>query len=350
MELEKEPGVLVGGEEVTGPSIGEQVGEDLGKAEAMAFPLLFLVSLFVFRGLTAALLPLFVGIITIFATFLALRAINTITPLSIFALNMVIGLGLGLAIDYSLFMVSRYREELVRSGPGVDALRRTLQTAGRTIMFSGLTVAVALGALLVFPQRFLFSMGLGGAVCALLAVVTALVPLTALLGLLGTRVNSLAPKRWQRASERTARQEQEGFWYRLAQFVMRRAALVAATTATLMILLGLPFLGINFTGVDASLLPKDTNARKVDEALRSDFGQNRSEGIQLAVEAPRTAGPRLRSYARDLEGLPGVAAVDTPRRLSAGVWQVEVLPARRALDERSLDLVRDIRARGSPFP
>ena len=143
--------------------------KDLRTAEMLAFPILFLLSLIFFRSGVAALLPLMIGGLAIVGTFLLLRVANEFVDVSIFALNLTTGLGLGLAIDYSLFVVSRYREEIAKFGPGAQAMKRTMNTAGRTVLFSSITVAVALASLLVFPQRFLYSMGLGGALVALLA-------------------------------------------------------------------------------------------------------------------------------------------------------------------------------------
>ena len=348
--FENRPGVAVGGAELAEPAIGDQVGEDLAKAELIAFPILFLLSLWVFRGVVAALLPIFVGVLTIFGTFLGLRLVNEATLLSIFALNLATGLGLGLAIDYSLFVVSRYREELARSGPGVEALRRTLASAGRTVLFSALTVAAALAALTVFPQRFLYSMGLSGTISALVAAAVSLTALPALLALLGPRVNALAPARWQRARDREARAEAGGFWYRLSRAVMRRPLPVAVASAALLIAIGLPFTGIKFTGVDASVLPASSGPRQVDDALRREFPPAPSDPIALAVEAPPDARPRLERYAEGLRRLPEAASVAPPRRLDARTWMVEVTPRRAALDERSLDLVREIRDRPAPFP
>src|SRR5205823_5323054 len=150
---------------------------DLAGAELLAFPFIFLLSLLFFRSLVAALLPPLLGVLAILATFFALRIIAGFTDLSVFALNFVTGMGLGLAIDYSLFMVSRYREEAATTGFGVETLRRTLETAGRTILFSSLTVAAAVASLAIFPQRFLYSMGIAGAVVALVAATLALVVL-----------------------------------------------------------------------------------------------------------------------------------------------------------------------------
>ena len=160
--LEGEEGVRVGGNAVAQQQVNEKVESDLQRAELIAFPILFLLSLLFFRSLVAAALPLLIGALAIVSTLLLLTVASQLTSVSIFALNLVTGLGLGLAIDYSLFVVSRYREELARSGPGWSALRRTMATAGRTVLFSSLTVAAALAALTVFPQNFLRSMGIGG--------------------------------------------------------------------------------------------------------------------------------------------------------------------------------------------
>ncbi|MDX6668035.1 MAG: putative drug exporter of the superfamily, partial [Solirubrobacteraceae bacterium] len=282
--VERKPTVLVGGPALTSAKLNERVGMDLGKAEAVAFPLLFLLSLFVFRGVVAALMPIFVGMLTVLSTFLVLRIVNTFVELSPFALNVVVGLGLGLAIDYSLFVVSRYREELARVGRGrppsriygavprgeagaefagseSEALRRAIYTAGRTILYSAITVAIALATLITFPQGFLYSMGIGGAATALVAVTVSLVALPSLLAVLGPRLNALSFKRWQRAAQRTAAQEREGPWYTLAQTVMRRPGPIAAGTALLLILMGIPAWGIKFTGVDSSAVPSDLTPR-----------------------------------------------------------------------------------------
>src|ERR671934_1475064 len=207
--------VRLGGGAIADTQVNSQVTNDLARAELFAFPFIFLLSLLFFRSLVASLLPPVLGVLAILATFFALRVVASFTDLSVFALNLVTGLGLGLAIDYSLFMVSRYREEAAGSGFGVDALRRTLATSGRTILFSSLTVAAALASLAIFPQNFLFSMGLAGAIVALVAATLALVVLPAMLALLGPRVNALAPKRLQRAADRDARPAEVGFWYRL---------------------------------------------------------------------------------------------------------------------------------------
>ena len=287
--LEGRPGVTVGGPQVIGDQAGDQVQEDLARAELIAFPLLFLVSLFVFRGLVAALLPIAVGAVTVLSTFLLMRGVNEIEPMSVFALNLIIGLGLGLSIDYSLFMVSRFREEVGNGSSTADALAATMRTAGRTVLFSAVTVAAALASLVVFEQRFLFSMGIGGALVSLVAAAVSLTILPALLAALGPRVDALSSARWRAAMRREAAHEEEGFWYRHSKRVMKRPGAVAAVTAALLILVGLPFTQIKFTGLDASVLGTSHSARVVEDALASEFPPNRTSPVIVAVRAPESA-------------------------------------------------------------
>jgi uncharacterized membrane protein YdfJ with MMPL/SSD domain len=342
--------VQLGGSALAGPAVGAQAEKDLRAAESIALPLLFLVSLYVFRGLVAALLPVFVGVITVLGTFLGLKLVNGVQLQSIFALNMVVGLGLGLAIDYSLFILSRYREELARSGPGLEPLRRTLSTAGRTVLFSAATVCAALTSLMVFPQRFLYSMGTGGVICTAIAASTALVALPALLAMLGPRVNALAPTAWQRASERTARGEERGFWYRLSHGVMRRPLPIAIACAAVLIAAGIPFLHVKFTGVDASVLPTSSPVRQVSDTLKREFSQSPEAPISLAIDAPPTARRKLDDYVAKLERLPDVKAVAAPHRVVDQLWQIDVTPARGPFDDRTKDLVKRIRSDNAPFP
>ncbi|HUA06412.1 MAG TPA: MMPL family transporter, partial [Solirubrobacteraceae bacterium] len=264
--------VKLGGELVAAAQVNTQVSHDLERAELLAFPFVFLLSLLFFRSVVAALLPPLLGGLAIVATFFALRIIAGFVDLSVFALNLTTGLGLGLAIDYSLFMVSRYREESVKFGFGAAALTRTLQTSGRTIVFSSLTVAAAIASLTIFPQRFLYSMGIAGALVALIAASLAIVVLPALLGVLGPRVNALSPEWLARAADRDARPANAGAWYRLSQIVMRRPAVIAITSASFLIALGIPFFTqVKFTTVDANVLPASATARQVNDTLNTRF-------------------------------------------------------------------------------
>jgi RND superfamily putative drug exporter len=341
--------VTVGGGVVAFNQVGDQVESDLRRAEMLAAPILLLFSLLVFRSLVAALLPLAVGMTTILITFSLLRVVNAAVPMSTFAINLITGLGLGLAIDYSLFMVSRFREELERGGDREEALRATVRTAGRTVLFSATTVAAALAALLVFPLRFLYSMGVGGVLVALTAAAVSLTVLPALLAALGPRVNAIALRRWRVATSRDAAHVESGPWYRLSRAIMRRPAPIAAAAAVALVVVGLPFLRIQFTGVDASVLPPERSARVVDDALRTEFPPGPTAPVIVAVHAGAQERAAVEAYARRLSRLPGAASV-TPPVPARGLWRVDVVPRDAALSAQAKQLVRDIRALDAPAP
>ena len=339
--LAEHPGVLVGGSAVYQEQVNEQVEEDLRRAEMLAFPLLFLLSLLFFRSLVASLLPLMIGALAIVGTFLILRVASELGSISIFALNLTTALGLGLSIDYSLFIVSRYREEIAVHGPGAMAMRRVLATAGRTVFFSSLTVTAALAALLVFPQRFLYSMGLGGALVALLAALISLTVLPAVLTLLGRRVNAGAPRFLQRRAETDARPDESGFWYRLSRFVMRRPIPVATLSALFLIVLGLPFFGIKFNTVDATVLPRSAEARQAYEQLNNHFPPYHDTPIWIAVEG---GGPQAPAQVAARVGrVEGVAEVAPPQRLGNGVVALQAISANPFVSEASQTTVHAIR-------
>jgi RND superfamily putative drug exporter len=345
-QLDDEPGVVVGGFAVAQEQVNSQVEEDLKKAEMLAFPLLFLLSLLFFRSLVASVLPLMIGGLAIVGTFLILRIASEFGSISIFALNLTTALGLGLAIDYSLFIVSRYREEIAKTGPGLEAMRRVLATAGRTVFFSSLTVAAALASLLVFPQRFLYSMGLGGSLVALFAALISLTVLPAVLTLLGTRVNAGAPKFLQRRAEADARPAQEGFWYRLSRFVMRRPIPVATLSALFLIVLGLPFFGIKFNTVDPTVLPESASARQAYDTVSQQFPPYRDTPIWLDVEG---GGPKAAAaVAAEVRRLDGVAEVAPPQRLADGVTAVQVVSANPFVSDASQATVKAIRDLSPP--
>jgi uncharacterized membrane protein YdfJ with MMPL/SSD domain len=338
--------VKLGGDAVANAQANTQVGNDLARAELLAFPFIFLLSLLFFRSLVAALLPPLLGGLAIVITFFVLRIVASFVDVSVFALNFTTGLGLGLAIDYSLFMVSRYREESATHGYGAEALTRTLQTAGRTVLFSSLTIAAALASLMVFPQSFLYSMGIAGAIVAVTAATLALTVLPAILAVLGPRVNALAPKRLQRAAAREARPAQDGFWYRLSHLVMRRAAPIAVASAALLIALGIPFTHIKFIQADARVLPTTASARQVDTALRQRFPPNRTSPLEVVVGAP--AGSRhVEQLATRIASLPDVAAVETQGAGSHNAL-IAVAPIHEPLSAQTQQLVHHVRAIKAP--
>ena len=341
--------VKLGGDAVANAQVNTQVSGDLAHAELLAFPLIFLLSLIFFRSVVASLLPPLLGGLAILGTFFLLRVVSTFTDLSVFAVNLTTGLGLGLAIDYSLFIVSRYREEAVRDGYGPEALRRTLRTAGRTVLFSSVTVAASVAALAIFPQLFLYSMGIAGAIVALLAATLALTVLPALLAVLGPRVDALSPPRLRRAAQRDARPARSGAWYRLAQFVTRRPAQVAVASAAVLIALGIPFFTqIRFISADARVLPASASAHQVQTALDAHFPPNRTSPLEVVVGAPASS-PAVRSLSKRIARLPGVSAVAPAQAAGRGTALLEVAPVHGPLTASTEQLVRNVRAIHTPY-
>ena len=344
-----DPRVTIGGAGLANLEVERQVTADLAHAETLAFPILFILLLLIFRGPIAALLPLMVGGITIMGAFLGLRLVAFTTDLSIFALNLVTGLGLGLAIDYSLLVLSRYREESERLGHGGEAVGNTIRSAGRTVLFSSLTVTAAMASLLLFPQRFLYSMGFGGIAVTMVAAVIALTVLPAVLCLLGPRVDWLSFRRGSAVGAAAER----GAWYRLAHAVMNRPAVFAVVTGALLIALGIPFLGIRFTSVDATVLPRTSPARVVADALNSEFPSHTTSPLRVVVDAPTrsaSVAAELGAYGASLSGLREVSAVVPAQPRGDHLWEIDIIPASDPLTPASQSLVKAVRAASSPYP
>jgi uncharacterized membrane protein YdfJ with MMPL/SSD domain len=346
------PGVKVGGLAAFYAQGNDTARSDLIRAEALAFPLLLLIALWIFRGVVAAMLPLVVGALTIVGTLAVLRLASELTNVSIYALNIATALGLGLAVDYSLLIVSRYREEAARAGPGAATLRRTMDTAGRTILVSSITVAGVLSSLLAFPQPFLRSIGLGGILVAAIAGASSLIVLPAILTLLGSRVDALSLPRWRRAAHRSARATDVGVWHRLSQIVVRRPWPIAGLGAALMLLLSSPALSLQITQVDARVVPAGSGARVVDEEVQRRFPATAHAPIFISVRAGTHPAERagVAAYARRLRALPGIASVEGPRAISPHIWQIDVVPLHAPLSPASQELVREIRRTPAPAP
>jgi putative drug exporter of the RND superfamily len=278
------------------------------------------VLIWVFGSFVAALLPLAVGIFSIVGTLAVLRAIAAGTHVSIYAMNLTTALGLALAIDYSLFVVSRFREELHLGRD--EAIRRTMQTAGRTVLFSALTVALSLAALLVFPVYFLRSFAYSGIAVVALAAAAALAILPALLRLLGPRVNALdlrvPVRRWLRRSPPQPVLVEQSFWYRLASAVMRRAVPIGLAVVAVLLVLGGPFLGVKFGYPDDRVLPPSASAHQVGDALRDRFGANASGPVTVVVPDTSRAPSAVGTYAADLSKAPGVTSVVSSAGTFAG--------------------------------
>jgi uncharacterized membrane protein YdfJ with MMPL/SSD domain len=339
-------GVRFGGQDVAFDEINHRTSSDLEHAELLAFPILLLLSLWVFRGLVAAMLPLLVGGFAIVLTFVMLRIVNQFAGLSIFAVNLVTGVGLGLGIDYSLFILSRYREELAAGREPRDAIARTLQTAGRTVLYGSLTVAGALASMLVFPERFLYSMGVGGTIVALMAGTVSLVVLPAVLIALGPRIDSLSPKWMQRGTARAATAGDEGGWARLARAVMHRPGTVALVSTVVLLLIASPALRLALTPADPRVLPASSETRQIAGVLSSDFAVDGSQAITVVVAGTAPAVQAVAAQAQRIAG--GRAQAAPPRQLGKGEWEIDLLPQGSGASTANQALVRRLRALVNP--
>ena len=310
---------LRGGAVVINEAVNDQVKADIGRAEGISTPILILLLILVFGGLAAASLPLAIGGLAILGAFTALRVISIFTDVSVYAVNIVTMIGLGLAIDYGLFVVSRFREELAARGGERDAVQpalvATMRTAGRTVLFSGLTVALALSALMLFDLPFLRSMGYGGVAAVVVAMVGALTVLPALLAVLGPRVNALKvrlPKtlRRKRAAETSAPTAgPHGAWYRIATSVMHRPVAYVVAITIVLLAMGLPFLGVKWGSPDHRALPVGAEARVAGETLNSEFPASGTRPIDAIVTFDRPvaqAAGELAAYEKRVQAVPGI--------------------------------------------
>ncbi|HEU0027340.1 MAG TPA: MMPL family transporter [Ktedonobacterales bacterium] len=310
--------VTIGGGPVFYNDIQRVSEADLRRAELLAFPFALLALLLVFRSVVAAALPAIVGGASVVVALALLYEIALHTPISIFALNITTLFGLGLGVDYSLFMVSRFREELRHGRAAPDALATTMATAGRAVFFSGLTVSIGLLGLVIFPINMLRSVGLGGMLTVAFSIMAAVTLLPAMLAVLGERVNWLPVRlpRFGRAAARPAYSEEHGFWHRLSLWVMRRPVITLIPTLTFLLLLGIPFLNARLAAPDASILPQSVKSRAAFDVLQTQFAQSETTPIVLAVEtqdsplAPATL-TALDQYVRRIEADARVARVSS---------------------------------------
>ncbi|WP_436794423.1 MMPL family transporter [Actinospongicola halichondriae] len=296
--------------------VGETIETDLLRAELIAIPITLLLLLFVFRGLVAASLPLAVGALSVVSTFVVLETINSVTDVSVFALNLTTAMGLGLAIDYSLFVVSRFREELADGHEPNVAVVRTVRTAGRTVAFSAGTVAASLLALLVFPIGFLKSFAYAGVAVASLAGIFSLTVLPALLAVVGHRIDALSFGR-----KRVRGRVEDGAWYRIASAVMKRPLPIATAVIAVLLVLGIPFLRIELGLPDDRVLPVDAPSRVATDIIRDEFDSGESDAASvIAVDIGDPADPEVAAtiddYAAALSTGDDVARVDA----STGIY------------------------------
>lgn len=340
--------VKVGGPVAVRHEMQTIIQEDLLRAELIALPVTLVLLVMVFGSAVAALLPLGIGIVAILGTNAVLRGLTEFTDVSVFAMNLTTALGLGLAIDYALFIVRRFREELSTGAEPLTAVGTTLRTAGRTVLFSALTVAVSLAAMLLFPQYFLRSFAYAGIAVVLLAAAAALILLPAALVLLGHRVNSLdlrTPLRRGRPGKRPG--EEGAAWGRAATLVMRRAPFFALGTTAVLVLLGLPFLGVKFGTADDRQLPSTAESHTVQQHIREGFPGSPGGALDILAEGPATRA-QYAAYKERVAALPEVVRVDGPL-VKGDTAYFTVLPEGEAVDDPAQRLVGDLRAVDAPF-
>jgi RND superfamily putative drug exporter len=297
--------------------INAQTKRDLVVMESIAIPLSFLVLVWVFGGLLAAALPVAVGLLAIAGTTAVLRAVALTTEVSIFALNLTVALGLALALDYTLLIISRFREERADGADRDEAMTRTMATAGRTVLFSALTVGFSMGALALFPMYFLKSFAFAGAAVVALTAVAALLVAPAAIVLLGDRVDALDVRRLGRRLLRrptpAARPVQQLSWYRLTKFVMRHVVLVGLPVIALLVVLGAPFLGVRWGFPDDRVLPGSASTRQVGDQLRDNFPSDPASAVTVVIpHSSDVSTAELARYAAQLSRVAGVSSVSAP--------------------------------------
>ena len=314
--------VAVTGQAEVFRQVGSTIEDDLATAELIALPITAVLLVLIFGSVVAALLPLAIGIFSVFSTFLVLRVLTGFTDVSIFALNLTTALGLGLAIDYSLFIVSRYREELAGGQEPRDAVVRAVRTAGRTVAFSSVTVAISLAALLVFPQFFLRSFAYAGIAVAVAAAIGSVVVLPAILAVLGRRIDT-----WQ-VFERHPKPIGTGIWHTVAVRVMRRPALVTLAVLAVLLFLGSPFLGVRLATSDHRVLPGGTSSRVAQETIATEFASIEAGAVEVVAPAGPGDDAAVAAYAGALSALDHVARVDA--RTGSYIDGVQVAPPNAA--------------------
>ena len=317
-------------------AVNDKIKVDLGVAESIAIPLTFILLLIVFGSVIASAMPLVVGVISIVGTFLVLYLITLITKVSIFALNLTTGLGLGLGIDYALLMVSRFREELRRGKSKEEAVIATMGSAGRTVFFSGLTVILTLLSLTLFPINFLKSMGYAGASVVAIAVIAALIPLPAVLLLLGTKID-----KWQVRKSAIVPKE-EGRWSQIARFVMRRPVSVLLICLIALTALILPIRDVVFGQADSRVLPRNDRAYIADSFASANFASEESTPIEILWKNGASQLEEITKFASQVSIQSGISRVGEPEVINGSVL-LEATHQFPARSPQSQDLIAKIR-------
>ncbi|RKT51810.1 MMPL family transporter [Saccharothrix australiensis] len=332
----------VGGLVPTQQAINDMSSSDLAKAEAVSLPIVLVLLVIIFGGLVAASLPVVVGGLAIMGSLGVLHAISLGAEVNSFAVNVASLLGLGMAIDYGLFMVGRFREELAAGRGTEDAVRRTVMSAGRTVVFSATLLVIALSGLLLFPHGFLKSLSYGGMSAVAIAALVSVTLLPALLGVLGHRVDKLAvPWRKDRGGP------SEAGWRRLASRVMKRPVLFVLPIVAVLLALGAPFLGVKFGEVTEKVLPEGNSARVAAETIDRDFPALASGGLKIVVTGDPSPAD-VQAFATGVGDVAGVGETRIAAEPKDGVWLLTADLEHDQLSDESKQALRDVRALAGP--
>jgi len=332
--------VYASGGAVFANAINGRIQNDLKISEAISIPLTFLLLLFVFGAMAASAMPLIVGITAILGTFLVMYLLTLVTDVSIFALNLTTGLGLGLGIDYALLMVNRFREELAKGLDNESAIVNTLRSAGKTVFYSGLTVVLTLISLTFFPQNFLKSMGYAGAAVVALAVLGALIPLPAILAMMGSRINKGVIRK------SAIVQKEDGRWARVARFVMRRPVSVVTASLAILFIMISPITNIKFSQVDSGVLPKTDRAYIASQFIADEFPGQESNPIEIVFPKGATQTDEINSFMSRVAATPGIIRVGQPEitGASARVIAIHSMKPRTSEGEELIHQLRKLPA------
>jgi putative drug exporter of the RND superfamily len=333
--------IYVGGFSTFNNAINERISSDLKFAEAISIPLTFLFLLFVFGGLIASAMPVVVAISAILGAFVILYLISLATGVSIFALNLITGLGMGLGIDYSLLMVNRFREEL-NSGKSIEeAVTQTVKTAGRTVFFSGITVMISLASLLFFPQMFLKSFGYGGVAVVAIAILGALIPLPAILALLGTKIDKFVVRKG------AITPKEDGRWAHTARFVMKRPVAVVFISLLILGTIASPIKDIVFSQVDTRVLPASDKAAIAAQVGLEKFPGEQANPIEVVIPNGASKMVAINSFVSELANVPGVVNIGAPETVGTDV-RIAAIHSMGARTPAAEKMITEIRALSVP--
>lgn len=330
--------VRTAGDAIFANAINGRIQDDLKLAEAISIPLVFILLVIIFGALVASAMPLVIGVTAILGTFFGLYLLTLFTDVSIFALNLTTGLGLGLGIDYALLMVNRFREELQRGADRDTAIINTMKTAGRTVFFSGLVVMLTLISLIFFPLNFLKSMGYAGTIVVALAVIGAIFPLPALLHIIGTKVNKGLVRK------RAIRQSDEGRWSAIARFVMKRPVPVVILSGLILTLFIAPIRGIEFSQVDSRVLPKSDPAYQASKFITDNFPGQESNPLEVIFPDGGNDPASVEAFSKQLAGVEGILRVSPPQVSGelVRVTAIHSMPPRSPEGQALITQIREI--------